>query len=131
MRDPNLGTNERPTSNWHHVSLALCLDEDTDMKEVWDKSFYSNIGSTYSRYYEFCNTFQAIDEDYKGNTGDLNIDRGHLLPNGIVNQVSINSPHILYCIDVFCRTKFHKELLLPLQMCVHNTLGSINKHGIS
>ena len=90
MRDPNLGTNERPTSNWHHVSLALCLDEDTDLKEVWDKSFYSNIASTYSRYYDYCNTFQAIDEDYKGNTGDLNIDRGHLLPNGIVNQVITN-----------------------------------------
>ncbi|CAG5110626.1 Oidioi.mRNA.OKI2018_I69.chr2.g5009.t1.cds [Oikopleura dioica] len=27
------------------------------------------------------------DEDYKGNTQDLSIDRGHLMPNALLNQV--------------------------------------------
>ena len=77
------------------ISQNQFQNSTTDLKEVWNKSFYSNIGSTYSRYYDYCNTFQAIDEDYKGNTGDLNIDRGHLLPNGIVNQASYHIGYIL------------------------------------
>jgi len=123
MRDPNLGTNERPTSNWHHVSLALCLDEDTDLKEVWNKSFYSNIGSTYSRYYDYCNTFQAIDEDYKGNTGDLNIDRGHLLPNGIVNQDEISQKTTFTLTNVCAQhSRFNQQAWNQLECMVRKYL---------
>ena len=55
------------------------------------RSFLSNISSTYSSEYEFCGLHQAIDEDYKGNTGDLNIDRGHVVPNAIENGLILQS----------------------------------------
>jgi len=86
MRDPNAEQNGRPNSNWHHLALGLCLDSDYDLKSISKRSFYSNIDSVSSKNYDFCSTFQALDDDYKGNTGDLNIDRGHLLPNGIANH---------------------------------------------
>jgi len=82
-RNPNDPSYARPSSNWHHVSLGLCLAEGTSLPTT--RSFLSNISSTYSSEYEFCGLHQAIDEDYKGNTGDLNIDRGHVVPNAIVN----------------------------------------------
>ena len=52
------------------------------------RSFLSNIQSTYSSDYEFCGQHQALDEDYKGNTSDLKIDRGHVVPNAIENGLN-------------------------------------------
>merc|ERR1712130_10520 len=83
-RDPSKPTNARPNSNWHHVALGLCLEEGYNLPTR--QSFYSNIDSTYSNQYEFCGHHQALDDDYKGNTGDLNIDRGHVVPNAVLNQ---------------------------------------------
>lgn len=79
----------RPSSNWHHVSLALCMDPTYNISAIAHKSFYSNIDATFSKYYEFCAVHQALDTDYKGNTETLHIDRGHLMPNGMANQVII------------------------------------------
>jgi len=79
-------TYSRPSSNWHHLSLALCMDPTYNISAIAHKSFYSNIDATFSKYYEFCAVHQALDTDYKGNTETLHIDRGHLMPNGMANQ---------------------------------------------
>ena len=63
--------------------MGLCLAEDYDLP---DRSFYSNFASVSSSNFAFCSIHQADDADYKGNTGDLNIDRGHVGPNGVMNQ---------------------------------------------
>jgi len=84
IRYSNKPTYSRPNSNWHYLLNALCLDDDDYLPE--QDSFYGNLGSVGSSNYDFCAKHQALDTDYKGNTGDLGIDRGHLVPNGIMNQ---------------------------------------------
>ena len=63
--------------------MGLCLPEGYELPEG---SFYSNFASVSSSNFGLCSIHQADDADYKGNTGDLNIDRGHVVPNGVMNQ---------------------------------------------
>jgi len=88
MRDPNLPEQDRPSSNWDHLALGLCLDANTDIAAIANQSFYSNIDSVAKANYEYCSTFQALNDYYYGNTQKYSIDRGHLLPNHITNHDS-------------------------------------------
>jgi hypothetical protein len=74
----------RPDSKWDYLCNGLCLEDCGYMPER--ESFYCNLSSVGSSNYNFCGGHQAINDDYYGNTGDLHIDRGHLVPNGIMNQ---------------------------------------------
>ena len=51
--------------------------------ELSSKHYLKRTG--YSEQYKAL--YQALDTDYKGNTENLHIDRGHLMPNGMANQV--------------------------------------------
>ena len=93
------------------------MEPDVNISAIAHKSFYSNIDGTFSKYFDFCSVHQAkgfkfpevikwsrleliwlnilienlpkaLDTDYKGNTEELHIDRGHLMPNGMANQVA-------------------------------------------
>ena len=85
--------------------MGLCLPSGTSLPT--SLSFYSNFASVSKSDHAFCSRLQPTNDDYKvwpskiaqnpwdsssknklfkGNTGTLNIDRGHLLPNGIYNQ---------------------------------------------
>ena len=66
MRDPAIEEQERPPSNWDHLALGLCLDEDTDIAAISKQSFYSNIDSVASKNHEYCSTFQALNDYYYG-----------------------------------------------------------------
>ena len=82
-RNPNGNSYPRPNNTWTHLAMGLCLAKGTSMPT---KSFYSNFASVPSSNHDFCTIHQANDDDYKGNTSDLKIDRGHVVPNGIMNQ---------------------------------------------
>ena len=82
-RDPNGATYPRPTSTWTHLAMGLCFDSSTTLPT---QSFLSNFASVPSADHPFCTLHQAADNDYKGNTQELKIDRGHIVPNGIMNQ---------------------------------------------
>jgi len=82
-RNPNSSSYPRPNSTWTHFAMGLCLEKGYNLP---DRSFYSNFASVSSSNWGFCSIHQADDADYKGNTSDLKIDRGHVVPNGIMNQ---------------------------------------------
>jgi len=73
----------RPSSTWDYLCNGLCGDEDQQFPR---ESFYCNLGNVGKDHYDDCDKHQALNDDYYGNTGDLGIDRGHLVPNGIMNH---------------------------------------------
>jgi len=77
-------TYARPNDTWEHLAMGLCLPSGTSLPTT--SSFYSNFASVSKSDHAFCSRLQPTNDDYKGNTSTLKIDRGHLLPNGIYNQ---------------------------------------------
>ena len=137
--------------------MGLCLPSGTSLPTT--SSFYSNFASVSSSDHAFCARLQATNNDYKvqislkpditgrkwpgvtspfqGNTGTLNIDRGHLLPNGIYNQdldaakatftLTNVAPQVTFIIFDWLAV----EQLFRLVNTIFSIQYSTNKHGIN
>ncbi|CAG5078863.1 Oidioi.mRNA.OKI2018_I69.PAR.g9106.t1.cds [Oikopleura dioica] len=81
-RNKYASTYPRPSSNWHYMCNGLCGTSTPSSTT----SFYSNLSSVGSSNYGNCDHWQPQDNDYLGNNAAIGIDRGHLIPNALMNQ---------------------------------------------
>lgn len=81
-RNKYASTYPRPTSNWHYMCNGLCGTSTPSSSS----SFYGNLASVGSANYDKCDRYQPQDNDYLGNNAAIGIDRGHLIPNALMNQ---------------------------------------------
>lgn len=81
-RNKYASTYPRPTSNWHYMCNGLCGSSTPSSSS----SFYGNLASVGSSNYGNCDRYQPQDDDYLGNNAAIGIDRGHLIPNALMNQ---------------------------------------------
>ena len=81
-RNKYASTYPRPTSNWHYMCNGLCGTGTPSSSS----SFYGNLASVGSSNYGKCDRYQPQDNDYLGNNAAIGIDRGHLIPNALMNQ---------------------------------------------
>lgn len=79
---PNSSDYTRPDSSfWKRLSLSLC-----GLKELPSHAIESVLGTANESIYVTCGQLQATDNDYKGSSQALHLDRGHLNPNSINSQ---------------------------------------------
>ncbi|CBY08543.1 unnamed protein product [Oikopleura dioica] len=81
-RNKYASTYPRPSSNWHYMCNGLCGSSTPSSSS----SFYGNLASVGSSNFGNCDRYQPQDNDYLGNNAAIGIDRGHLIPNALMNQ---------------------------------------------